>query len=91
MFFRARAGTVIGLATNISCLLSTLVQPYMPDVSTTIRTQLNAPKDTNVIPDQFVRLLPKGHKIGTVNKLHYHLIPSTGITSLVQSTVPIIQ
>jgi len=38
--FRKRAGTVIGLASNLSFLLSVLMHPYMPTVSAEVRSQL---------------------------------------------------
>lgn len=37
---RSRAGTVLGVASNLSWLLSVLVHPYMPDVSEEIQRQL---------------------------------------------------
>jgi len=64
--FRARAGTIVGLAANIACLLSVLVQPYMPEVSKTIQTQLNAPPSCNIIHHEFVPQLLPGHRIGKV-------------------------
>lgn len=39
-FFRSRAGTVLGVATNLSWLLSVLIHPYMPGVSEEIQRQL---------------------------------------------------
>jgi methionyl-tRNA synthetase len=39
-YFRARAGSVIGLACNLTSLLSILIHPFMPDVSAEIRKQL---------------------------------------------------
>ena len=65
-FFRSRAGTVVGIASNIACLLSVMVQPYMPEVSQTIQSQLNAPAQCNAVTDTFVCQLPTGHKIGLV-------------------------
>ena len=38
--FRSRAGTVLGVATNLSWLLSVLIHPYMPGVSEEIQRQL---------------------------------------------------
>ena len=61
-----KAGTVVGITANISCLLSVLLQPYMPKVSKTIQEQLNAPKECNVVIEKFVSYLPTGHKIGQV-------------------------
>ncbi|XP_077996759.1 methionine--tRNA ligase, cytoplasmic-like isoform X2 [Glandiceps talaboti] len=61
---RARAGSVIGLSVNLSCLLSVLVQPYMPSTSANIQQQLLAPSDCNIITERFVCFLQPGHKIG---------------------------
>ena len=36
-----QAGSVIGLCANIVCLLSVMLQPYMPHVSKEIQNQLN--------------------------------------------------
>ncbi|XP_033624324.1 methionine--tRNA ligase, cytoplasmic-like isoform X2 [Asterias rubens] len=66
---RIRAGTVIGLCANISCLLSTMLLPYMPVTSSTIQQQLNASSECNVITDKFVCCLETGHKIGTPKPL----------------------
>ncbi|XP_074652563.1 methionine--tRNA ligase, cytoplasmic-like [Tubulanus polymorphus] len=70
---KCRAGTVIGVGANITCLLMTLVQPYMPAISKTIQTQLNAPN--SLIPDQFTCLLKKGHKIGKPSPLFQKISP----------------
>ena len=64
---RKRAGTVVSMSVNVSCLLSVLLQPYMPSVSGTIQQQLNAPADVNTITPTFICRLPAGHKIGKVN------------------------
>ena len=37
---RRRAGTVVGIGTNIVCLLSVVLQPYMPDFSKQIQEQV---------------------------------------------------
>ena len=37
---RSRAGTVLGVASNLSWLLSVLIHPYMPSVSEEIQRQL---------------------------------------------------
>ena len=66
-FFRLRAGTVIGLADNVSCLLSVLLEPYMPETSSIIQAQLNTPKTVNVTTDTLVCWLKEGHQIGTVS------------------------
>lgn len=62
---KRRAGTVISLCVNISCLLSVMLQPYMPHTSETIQRQLAAPADVNVLSGEFVCALPAGHRIGT--------------------------
>ncbi|XP_019636662.1 PREDICTED: methionine--tRNA ligase, cytoplasmic-like [Branchiostoma belcheri] len=74
---KARAGTVIGLAANVSCLLSVLVQPYMPATSSTIQQQLQAPPEVNILTDTFVCQLPAGHKIGKPSPLFQKLEAST--------------
>ncbi|XP_019618782.1 PREDICTED: methionine--tRNA ligase, cytoplasmic-like [Branchiostoma belcheri] len=61
---RARAGTVVGLCANVACLLSVLLQPYMPDISTQIQEHLAAPAGVNVLVDKLVCHLEPGHKIG---------------------------
>lgn len=66
---RARAGSVLSLAANIACLLSVMLQPYMPATSQTIQAQLNAPKTCNVLTESFVCYLPPGHQIGKPNPL----------------------
>ncbi|CAB1353236.1 unnamed protein product [Coregonus sp. 'balchen'] len=66
---RQRAGTVTGVSVNVACLLSVMLQPYMPTVSQTIRQQLNAPPTVTATMLQgtgnFVCSLPAGHHIGT--------------------------
>ncbi|XP_042305178.1 methionine--tRNA ligase, cytoplasmic isoform X2 [Sceloporus undulatus] len=70
---KKRAGTVIGVAVNIASLLSVILQPYMPNVSTTIQGQLCIPADYNVLTNDFVCTLPAGHQIGTVTPLFQKL------------------
>lgn len=65
--FRSRAGTVIGLCSNIVALLAIIIQPYMPSIFQTMREQLNAPDDIFVLTDEVYILLPEGHKIGKVS------------------------
>lgn len=57
---------MIGVSVNIASLLSIILQPYMPSVSTTIQAQLCVPPDYNVLTNDFVCTLPAGHQIGTV-------------------------
>ncbi|XP_061074678.1 methionine--tRNA ligase, cytoplasmic isoform X2 [Conger conger] len=74
---RQRAGTVTGVAVNVSCLLSVMLEPFMPSVSADIRSQLQAPpphlhgmlQGTG----HFVCSLPPGHRIGTVSPLFQKL------------------
>ncbi|KAJ3602200.1 hypothetical protein NHX12_029959 [Muraenolepis orangiensis] len=72
-----RSGTVTGVSVNVACLLSVMLQPYMPSVSRTIRDQLNAPAAcvASVLQGAggFVCCLPTGHPIGTVSPLFQKL------------------
>ncbi|PRD26258.1 UNVERIFIED_CONTAM: Methionine--tRNA ligase [Trichonephila clavipes] len=61
---KLRAGTVLGLSANICCLLCTLMEPYMPDTCNSLKVQLNTQPIHHVLVDNFVCLLPPGHKIG---------------------------
>ncbi|KAM5334315.1 methionine--tRNA ligase, cytoplasmic isoform 1-T1 [Glossophaga mutica] len=71
---RQRAGTVTGLAVNIAALLSIMLQPYMPTVSSTIAVQLQLPPPAcSVLPTDFLCTLPAGHQIGTVSPLFQKL------------------
>lgn len=73
--FRQRAGTVTGVSVNVACLLSALLEPYMPTVSQTISTQLQAPPSCTSTMMQgagtFLCTLPAGHLIGTVNNASF--------------------
>ena len=42
---KARAYSVVSLCANISCLLSNLVEPFMPNLSSVMLKQLNANLD----------------------------------------------
>lgn len=70
---KQRAGTVTGVSINVACLLSVLVQPYMPATSATIQRQLRAPRECNVLPDMFVCFLPPGHLVGNITPLFQKL------------------
>jgi methionyl-tRNA synthetase len=74
---KSRAGTVVGLSVNLSCLLSVLVQPYLPTLSAKLQAQLAAPKEVNVIPEQFHMMLPTGHMIGEPSPLVEEIKPAT--------------
>lgn len=75
---KSRAGTVIGLAVNLSALLSILIQPYMPDISAQLQDQINVSKNAYAIPDFFVPMLMPGHKTGTPSVLFQKLSPELG-------------
>ncbi|XP_029187944.2 methionine--tRNA ligase, cytoplasmic-like isoform X2 [Acropora millepora] len=66
---RSRAGTVLGVATNLSWLLSVVVLPYMPEISEEIQRQLQVTDDGNVLLDYFTPYLQPGHKIGKPSPL----------------------
>lgn len=66
---RAKAGSLIGLCANIACLLSVMMQPYMPAVSQEIQDQLKAPSEFNVLQEKFLPFLYAGHKIGEPHPL----------------------
>uniref|UniRef100_A0A673GYV8 Methionine--tRNA ligase, cytoplasmic n=1 Tax=Sinocyclocheilus rhinocerous TaxID=307959 RepID=A0A673GYV8_9TELE len=74
---RQRAGTVTGVSVNVACLLSVVLEPYMPSVSRTIRQQLQAPPTCVSAMLQntgtFICTLPAGHCIGTVSPLFQKL------------------
>ncbi|KAG8129634.1 putative Methionyl-tRNA synthetase protein [Naja naja] len=70
---KKRASTVIGVAVNIASLLSVVLQPYMPNVSTAIQDQLCIASSVNVVTNDFVCTLPAGHQIGTVTPLFQKL------------------
>jgi len=66
---KARAGSVVGLSVNLACLLSVLIQPFMPQLSEELQRQLAAPDTVNFIPEAMYMLLPAGHKIGEPSPL----------------------
>ncbi|XP_048878717.1 methionine--tRNA ligase, cytoplasmic isoform X1 [Brienomyrus brachyistius] len=74
---RQRASTVTGVSVNVACLLSAMLQPYMPAVSATICAQLRAPPscaDTMLRgAGAFLCVLPCGHRIGTISPLFQKL------------------
>ncbi|XP_054707342.1 methionine--tRNA ligase, cytoplasmic-like [Uloborus diversus] len=78
---KAAAGTVLGLSVNICCLLCTLMEPYMPDACANLKSQLNTNASHHVLVDDFVCLLPSGHKIGKPSPL-FKKIEQETITSL---------
>jgi len=72
---RQRARTIIGVSTNLVVLLSTLLNPFMPDVSVKIRQFCNIPR-TICIPSQFVKFLKAGHNICKPSPLFQKLEPT---------------
>ncbi|GFN93078.1 methionine--tRNA ligase, cytoplasmic-like, partial [Plakobranchus ocellatus] len=64
-----RAGSVVSLSVQVACLLSVLLQPYMPETSATIQQQLQAPQNVNVITGNFLPTLPVGHRISKPSPL----------------------
>ncbi|XP_065665048.1 methionine--tRNA ligase, cytoplasmic isoform X3 [Hydra vulgaris] len=73
-----RAATVVGLAVNVSALIAVLILPYMPLVSKQLQLQLDLPSDFLIVPDNFVPMLPEGHKIGTPAPLFQKIEISLG-------------
>lgn len=67
---KLRAGTVIGICCNLACLLATLLLPYMPDTSASLKKQLNS-TDVVINPSklEIVTLLPSGHILGEPSPL----------------------
>lgn len=64
------AGTVIGICCNLSCLLASLLGPFMPNTSRQLRTQLGLdPSLYGFIPEKITILLPAGHKLGKASPL----------------------
>ena len=74
---KQRAGTVVGLAANLACLLSVMIQPYMPATSKTLQDQLKAPSSCNTLKPQFLCYLKPGHAIGSPNPLFQKIEPAT--------------
>ncbi|XP_065835291.1 methionine--tRNA ligase, cytoplasmic-like [Oscarella lobularis] len=61
---RSRAGTVIGVAVNVTWLLAVLLHPYMPNISQIVMKQIQAPEHLLVIPAHLTEVLSQGHKLG---------------------------
>jgi len=64
--FRIRAGTIIGLCVNLTCLIAIILQPYMPQTVIKISKQINVDVSSFYLTDFFSILLKPGHKIGKV-------------------------
>ncbi|CAG5073385.1 Similar to mars1: Methionine--tRNA ligase [Cotesia congregata] len=63
------AGMVSGICCNLSCLLSSLIGPFMPAISLSLRAQLGFEDHYGFIPDTVTILLEPGHKIGKSSPL----------------------
>ncbi|XP_076618591.1 methionyl-tRNA synthetase 1 [Colletes latitarsis] len=62
---KKRAETVIGICCNLACILSSLLSPFMPNISRELRSQLGLKNNTyGYIPDVITNVLKTGHKIG---------------------------
>ena len=61
---KRKGATVIALCSNIICLLSVMLLPYMPNVSKQLQEQLNVGHEINVLIPEFVCRLLAGHRIG---------------------------
>nr|CAI5842021.1 unnamed protein product [Callosobruchus analis] len=74
---RSRAGTVVGICCNLACLLAVLLQPYMPETSAILKSQINAP-EVVITPSnpEIVQLLPTGHKLGNPSPLFSKIDPA---------------
>ncbi|CAD5113631.1 DgyrCDS2793 [Dimorphilus gyrociliatus] len=66
---KKRAASVVGLAANIVYQLATLLHPYMPSISKTIQTQLNASDSILTISEKIRCNLKEGHVIGKASPL----------------------
>merc|ERR1740128_554297 len=76
---KSRAGTVVGVSINLSCLLSVLVQPYLPNLSSSLQEQLKVTSldIVNAIPEHFFMMLTAGHLIGEPSPLVVEIKPET--------------
>ncbi|XP_073986034.1 methionyl-tRNA synthetase 1 isoform X2 [Rhodnius prolixus] len=61
---KKKAASGIGLLCNVVCLISSLLQPYMPTVVDTVAKQMNVSVDIFTITEHFQPYLRPGHKIG---------------------------
>ncbi|XP_014665917.1 PREDICTED: methionine--tRNA ligase, cytoplasmic-like [Priapulus caudatus] len=74
---KARAGTVISVGVNVSCLVSVMLQPFMPGASATLQAQLSAPAHVvGTLATRFVCLLRAGHVIGKPAPMFDKIEPS---------------
>uniref|UniRef100_A0A915DF15 Methionine--tRNA ligase, cytoplasmic n=1 Tax=Ditylenchus dipsaci TaxID=166011 RepID=A0A915DF15_9BILA len=59
---KQRAATVVAVAANLSMLLSTILYPFMPEVSKQIREKCNIRQSIR-LPNAFIQFLVEGHTI----------------------------
>uniref|UniRef100_A0A5S6QKB4 Methionine--tRNA ligase, cytoplasmic n=1 Tax=Trichuris muris TaxID=70415 RepID=A0A5S6QKB4_TRIMR len=64
---RSKAASVISLAVNAVAILEPMLQPFMPEVCKTVRSQLNV--ENSELRDSFKAVLNPGHTIGVVSPL----------------------
>ena len=62
LIFRKRAGTVVGMVSNLAVLISVMLHPFLPAVSKQIREQTNIEK-LPLLPEHFIQFLEPGHRI----------------------------
>ncbi|XP_046664099.1 LOW QUALITY PROTEIN: methionine--tRNA ligase, cytoplasmic-like [Homalodisca vitripennis] len=74
---KVRARTCVGVSSNIACLLTVLLKPYMPQTAEVMAAQINAPKDMFVLSDHVYQILAPGHRIGKPVPLFAKIEPST--------------
>lgn len=74
---KTRAGSIIALMCNLTCLLATLLFPFMPETARNLFKQLNVAQ-SQINPDkpQMSLLLPAGHKIGKPSPLFTKIEPT---------------
>ncbi|ERL92272.1 methionine--tRNA ligase, cytoplasmic [Dendroctonus ponderosae] len=73
---KLRGGTVVGVCANLSCLLATLLQPYLPETSEKLKAQLNCEYFVlNPENIEIINLLPTGHSIGEPQPLFTKIEP----------------
>ena len=65
----SRAGTIMHISVNLTCLVMLLLEPYMPQTCAAMRQQLNLPDNSTLIPEHFAPFISAGHKIGTPHPL----------------------
>ncbi|CAD5229193.1 unnamed protein product [Bursaphelenchus okinawaensis] len=72
---KERGASVIGLAANLSCLLSVVLFPFMPATSQALREQCGI-SEKLLLPTSFCQFLKEGHKIGKPVALFTKLEPA---------------